>query len=276
MSRTKMSSFAAVLALAATGQAAAEAPRVGDVQRLTAVTLSLRVGSTETETRQVVYTPPPGWYVRSHEVTCTARYGNSWRWSSEEQVRESYRLLIELAGRAQDAGLQARLASEQDRMLNELKKVRSTHHALVVEATAKGEGFLRGGGGVELTVTAELVFVGTEETLSRTLAGHRARLPEERPLELLPRSHDGSGGRLAAGGQFEDWRRNDSSAHPLPPAHAPTKANGPEGPGTGCSRDGPEVAGGHSLSELTLAPAGTLLGPTGHRGGGAGKSADEW
>lgn len=55
-----------------------------------------------------------------------------WRWSSEEQVRESYRLLIGLAGKAQDAGLHTRFASEQDRMLPELKQVRSTHHALVV------------------------------------------------------------------------------------------------------------------------------------------------
>jgi len=184
--RAAVGLFGVVATVMAPGLTRAQAPQVGDVQRLTAVTLSLRVGSTEKESKQVVYTPPPGWYVRSHEVSCTARYGSSsftvntipraWRWSSEEQVRESYRLLIDLAGKAHDAGLQARFAGERDSMLSELRKVRTSPHALVVEATAKGEGFLRGGGGVELTVTAELVFLGTDESLSRAVAGHKARL----------------------------------------------------------------------------------------------------
>jgi hypothetical protein len=46
----------------------------------------------------------------------------------------------------------------------------------VVDATAKGEGFLRSGGGLDLTVTAELVFVGTDRSLDRAIARHRARL----------------------------------------------------------------------------------------------------
>jgi hypothetical protein len=178
--------FTMAAVLTTIGQASAQAPRVGDVQRLQVVTLSLQVGSTETQTRQVTYTPPPGWYVRSHQVDCTARYGNSsftvstvpqhWHWSSEGRVRDCYRLLLDLAARAQDAGLQARLRQEQDRLLAELRKVRSSHHALVVEATAKGGGLLRGGGGLQLAVTAELVYVGTQESLEKDVARHRARL----------------------------------------------------------------------------------------------------
>jgi hypothetical protein len=166
--------------------ARAELPRLGEVRKAQVITLSLQAGSTEKETKQVVYTPPPGWYVRSHEVRCTARTGNSsftvntvprdWAWSSEEKVSESYRALIELAGKADYAGMQARFATERDRILKELRKVRSTHHALVVEATAKGEGFLRRGGGVELTVTAELVYLGTDEALTALLAAQRVRV----------------------------------------------------------------------------------------------------
>ena len=55
-------------------------------------------------------------------------------------------------------------------MLNELRKGKSSHHALVVEATAKGEGFLRGGGAIQLTVTADLVYVGTREGLERAVS----------------------------------------------------------------------------------------------------------
>ena len=164
--------------------AQAQVPQVGEVQRLKVITISMQVGSTEKETKQVTYTPPPGWYVRSHSVDCTNKSGNSsfsvntvpqnWNWLSEEKVRESYKRLLDVAGEAHDAGLRAKLALEQDSMLKELRKVRSTHHALVVDATAKGEGFLRGGGGIELTVTAELVFLGTDEHFSKTTAKHPA------------------------------------------------------------------------------------------------------
>ena len=175
-----------VTVLTISNTARAEPPQPGEVQRVTVVSLALQAGSTEKETRQVTYTPPPGWYVRSHQVDCTRKSGNSsfsvstvpqdWGWSLEEKVNESYRALIDLAGKSGKAGLKAKFKLEREQTLAEIRKVRSTHHALIVDATAKGEGFLRGGGVLELTVTAELVFVGTEESLARTIAQHRARL----------------------------------------------------------------------------------------------------
>ncbi len=166
--------------------AVAQAPRVGDAHRLQVITISMQVGSTEKESKQVTYSPPPGWYVRSHSVACTAKRGNSsysvatvprdWAWLSEEKVKESYKGLIEIAGKAHGPGLQAKFARERDSLLSGLRRARSTHHALVVEATARGEGLLRGRGCIELTVTAELVYLGTEEDLRRTAARHRARL----------------------------------------------------------------------------------------------------
>jgi hypothetical protein len=164
----------------------AQAPRVGDLQRLTVITVSMTVGSTEKETKRVTYTPPPGWYVRSYSVDCTKKAGNSsftvntvpqdWAFLSEDKVKESYKTLIDLAGEVQNTGLKAQFAAEQDTMLAELRNVRSTHHALVVDATARGEGFWRGGGGLELTVTAELVYVGTDEGLAAVVACHKKKL----------------------------------------------------------------------------------------------------
>jgi hypothetical protein len=166
--------------------APAQAPQVGQVQSLTVLTLSMQVGSTDSETRRVAYAPPPGWYVRGHEVRCTKKSGNTsytvntvpqdWSYISEEKVRDAYKGLLDLAAQAHSAGLRAKVAAEQEQLLNEVRKVRSTHHALVVDVTVRGEGFLRGGGSLELTVTAELVFVGTEETLAQAVARHKQAL----------------------------------------------------------------------------------------------------
>src|SRR6516162_9308878 len=85
---------AAILLAASGGMAPAQSSRPGDTVHLTAISLSLRVGNTEQDTRRVTYTPPPGWVIRSHAVRCTYRYGNTsysistvpsnWAWFSEE------------------------------------------------------------------------------------------------------------------------------------------------------------------------------------------------
>lgn len=164
----------------------AQAPQVGDVQRLTAITISMTVGSTDKETKKVTYTPPPGWYVRSHTVDCTRKAGNAsytvstvprdWGFVTEDRVKESYKTLIALAGEVENAGLKAQFVTEQDQYLSALHKARATHHALVVEAAVRGEGFLRAGGALELTVTAELVYVGTDESLTASVARNKERL----------------------------------------------------------------------------------------------------
>jgi hypothetical protein len=175
-----------VAALAMTNRCWAQSPRRGDVQNVQVITIAMQVASTEKESRHVTYTPPPGWYVRSHSVQCRTRYGNSsyavatvpqdWSWVSEDKVIESYKVLMELAARANDVGLLTKVRNERDGMLSDLHQVRSTHHALVVDATARGEGFLRGGGGIQLTVRAELVYIGINEDVDRAVVAHKARL----------------------------------------------------------------------------------------------------
>jgi len=158
-----------LLALVA-GPAAAQAPRPGDVQKLNVISIAMQVGSTEKDTKKVTYTPPPGWYIRSHSVHCTLKHGPSsysvttvpanWNWSSEEKINESYRQLLEVAAKAQDAKLQAKLLYEREEALSQFRKASYSHHALVVDATAQGQGLFMGGGALQLTVTADLVYVG--------------------------------------------------------------------------------------------------------------------
>ena len=186
MSRSVWTAVWACGLFAAPGGIFAEAPQVGDVQRLTVITVSMTVGGAEKETKRVTYTPPPGWYVRSHSVDCTKKAGNSsftvstvpqdWAFLSEDKVKESYKTLIDLAGEVQNAGLKAQFVAERDEMLSEIRNVRSTHHALVLEATARGEGFLRGVGALELTVTADLVYVGTDDSLAAAVARNKEKV----------------------------------------------------------------------------------------------------
>jgi hypothetical protein len=175
-----------VIAVGPVASARAQVPQVGEVWWVKAVTLSLRVGSTEKESKLVTYTPPPGWYVRSHWVDCTGRTGRSsfsvhtvphdWAWLSEEEVKESSKALGELAGKSHGVGLSVKLALEQEALLRGARRVRSTHHALVVDATARGEGLLGRGGCIELTVSVELIYLGTDENLRRAALPHRAKL----------------------------------------------------------------------------------------------------
>jgi hypothetical protein len=170
----------------------ADAPHIGDVQKLKAITFSMGVGSTERESKRITYTPPPGWYVRSHSVECGRNYGNTffsvstlpqhWNCLSEERIDQSYKHFLGLAAQAQNVSLQASLKHEQSRLLNELRMVQSTHHALVLEATVKGEGFWKGGGGIQLVVWAELVYIGTDESWSQMSPHFR---PEPRPRPVL-------------------------------------------------------------------------------------------
>jgi hypothetical protein len=175
-----------VLGFLSARPALAQLPQPGDIQRLKVITISMRVGSTEKDIKQVTYSPPPGWYVRSHVVDCTAKYGNSsftvttvppnWDWLTEERNRDSYQAKLDVAARAQNVGGQLKLNQQQEALLRASRGVRANHHALVVEATARGEGFLRGGGGLELIVTAELVYIGPGVGLGDNRSPYRARL----------------------------------------------------------------------------------------------------
>jgi hypothetical protein len=182
----RVATWACFLVVALPWTAAAQTPKVGQVQKLTVITLSMQVGNTDSDTRRIAYAPPPGWYVKSHQVNCTKKSGNTsysvntvpgdWAFVTEDKVEESYKLLLDLAGQAQNAGLRTKFAAEREQLLAEVRKVRSTHHALVVDATVRGEGFLRAGGSLDMTVTAELVYVGTEESLARAVAEHQKML----------------------------------------------------------------------------------------------------
>jgi len=148
-------------------------PKIGDVQKLPVITVSLQVGSTESKSKRCTYTPPPGWFIRSHTVECTERYGFSsysistipagWTASSDEQSTSNYQQIIEVAAKVQNMALQAaRLKLRGDDALHEQSSTNCSHHALVLDATAMGEGLFRGGGGIEITVTAELVYLGVD------------------------------------------------------------------------------------------------------------------
>ena len=161
------------LSAVATAPATAEAPvatPVGTVQTLPVLSVSLSVGSTGRETKRAVYAPPPGWYVRSHRVIATNKYGAvtyavstvpaGWDWKADEQAAS--------AGRSSAAGTVSaykfsgggQMATAREATAADHHAVVSSHHLLVIDATARGGGFLQSGSGVELTVVAEMVYLG--------------------------------------------------------------------------------------------------------------------
>jgi hypothetical protein len=161
------------LSAVATAPATAEAPAappVGTVQRLPVLSVSLSVGSTGRETKRAVYAPPPGWYVRSHRVIAANKYGAvtyavstvpaGWDWKADEQAAS--------AGRSSAAGTVSaykfngggQMATAREATAADHHAVVSSHHLLVIDATVRGAGFLQSGSGVELTVVAEMVYLG--------------------------------------------------------------------------------------------------------------------
>jgi hypothetical protein len=144
----------------------------GTVQSLPVITLSLNVGSTEKEVRRVVYAPPPGWHIRSHRVECTTKTGLAsftvntvpadWAWSSEDAATDSAKAKAAATAQVHGFGGQAQGMTESRKVTSEQQRTTASHHALVVDAAAHGSGFLGKGAGLELTVYAELVYVGDE------------------------------------------------------------------------------------------------------------------
>lgn len=158
----------AVLVLPA--RAAAEEPTVGSVCEFSVVSVALSAGSTERETRRVVYAPPPGWYIRSHRVECVRKDGRSsfavstvpagWQWLYAEQVTAAGRAKAAAAIPGPASWVGGHAEAEGERTAADRQANSSTHHVLVVDVTAKGAGLWRGGGSIELTVTAEMIYLG--------------------------------------------------------------------------------------------------------------------
>jgi hypothetical protein len=159
-----------MLALAAPAEASE--PARGTRKTLPVVSVVLNVGSTEKETRRVVYAPPPGWYVRSHEVRCVKKYGAAsytvntvpagWDWESDEAAGEAARASATVGASVPTARAGGEAAAASDAAQTARQHVAASHHALVVEVAARGGGWFRGGAGVELTVLAELVYLGRD------------------------------------------------------------------------------------------------------------------
>ncbi len=170
----KKTSFALALLLTITGHRVSHAgdnnPRVGATQTLPVVSVSISVGNSATENKRVIYAPPPGWYVRSHRVVTAQKRGSvsyavntvpaGWAWRAEEQssVEGKSNATATLTAYKVSAGGQASLVTTAG--TSELQSNTSSHHLLVVDVSAHGMGMWKGESGVELTVMAELVYLG--------------------------------------------------------------------------------------------------------------------
>lgn len=160
-----------VVALGLASPAFADPPAVGTVREMSVVSVSLAVGSTERDSKRVVYAPPPGWYVRSHRVRVTSRSGAvtytvstvpaGWQWTNDERAAASGRGTGSV-GVALPSGIPvgAQASGAHDSAIAGRQANTSSHHVLVVDVTARGAGLWQGGAAVDLTVVAEMVYLG--------------------------------------------------------------------------------------------------------------------
>jgi hypothetical protein len=160
----------ALVAATASPAAAGDAPARGTVQTLPVLSVSVAVGSTGRETKRAVYAPPPGWYVRSHRVVVASKHGTvtyavstvpaKWDWKTEEQAGSIGRSIAAGAVSAYKISGGGQVATSREDAAADRQAVASSHHLLVLEVDARGCGFLQSGSGVELTVVAEMVYLG--------------------------------------------------------------------------------------------------------------------
>ena len=156
------------------GPGIAREPVPGEVRTCQVVSVALSVGWLETDARRIVYAPPPGWYIRSHTVECKNKVGSAsyavntvpadWSWGASETSWDETKVRGSASAAAKGAvhPVQASGSYRVEKASGEQVRRTASHHALVVEATARGTGVLGSGAGLELTVTADLVYVGGE------------------------------------------------------------------------------------------------------------------
>lgn len=145
---------------------------VGSVERVPAVSISLAVGSFESDVKRVVYSPPPGWYIRSHEVKCQKRSGlvsytvntvaAGWEWKSSATENGTSRSRVSGGVSSYKFSLGGTGEVEKDAISSGTKSNQASHNAIVVDISAEGGGLFRGGASIDLAVTAELVFLGID------------------------------------------------------------------------------------------------------------------
>ena len=161
---------ALLIAVAFSPAVQAEEPTVGEVRTRPVISLALSAGSLDKEGKRVVYAPPPGWYIRSHRVECTTKTGASsfavntvpadWTWDSTERTLDETKVRVKGSVRGHGQPVEAGASYRVERTAAEQTRRAASHHALVVEATARGTGVFGSAGALELTVIAELVYVG--------------------------------------------------------------------------------------------------------------------
>ncbi|HEY1188156.1 MAG TPA: hypothetical protein VGE74_10890 [Gemmata sp.] len=147
-----------------------ELPKVGTVRTLPVLSVSLTVGGTGREAKRAVYSPPPGWYVRSHRVQVSNRYGTvtyavstvpaGFEWRTDEQAASAGKSSTGGTVSAYKVSGGGQFATVRDATATDHQALATSHHVLVIDVGVRGSGFLQSGSGVDLTVIAEMVYLG--------------------------------------------------------------------------------------------------------------------
>jgi hypothetical protein len=183
MTRTPLAALAALLSCPGP-RGAADDPPVGTTLSMPVLSVSVSAGGSDRESRRAFYAPPPGWYVRSHRVVPARRSGSvayavstvpaGWAWRTEDRAAAEGQSSAAADVSAYKLAAGGRGAVARSATASGLQSGASSHHLLVVEASARGPGWWGGESAVELTVVAELVYLG--KCPARTAGGVTPRV----------------------------------------------------------------------------------------------------
>jgi hypothetical protein len=153
--------------------------------------LRLRCGNTGSDSGEATHQPDQGWVIVDYDVVVETEYGernyrcdyvqpNS-RLVSGEFVQSQFREALAGAYRNGLQSVAANIQNEQSRLLNRLRSLASSHRAIVLSGSIRGEGRFQGGGSLMAHVRVVEEFVGDEAYFTTRAAFWRSQVATAAP-----------------------------------------------------------------------------------------------
>jgi hypothetical protein len=145
-------------------------PTLGSTRTKNVCYLSLKCGNTSSDGGSAVYQPDDGWTIVSYTPVVTSKYGQvsysvnqlqaNGSFASKEYVESKYKYAIEAAYSQGLSTYGGKIKGEENSVLSYISEYKSSHKAISINGKIKGEGALRGGASLQISVKVTEKYVG--------------------------------------------------------------------------------------------------------------------